>query len=573
MSAPSAHSAPPLQQPLLHPPEKSPRTQRCSWTVIATFSLVAAFGASALFSAAEIAHGVFYSPMFKPRAPVPLAASASEDEVFLHRGVNLGGWLIVEPWTTPSMIYPFLCVGGQCPAGKPPVIDERSFCDRLGPEKARRELERFRSQWVTEATFERIAAAGLNTVRVPFGYWIFGDTDLCPGVPSIHHLDDAVRWAEKHGLRVVLDLHGVYPTQNGMDHSGTSSHEPFAHGALHGWNRSAFDGRDWLRPENAARSRAVLRRIAKRYAGAGAVHRLGMVNEPMLMDRVWCDSNCPVRVDELLEYYDATWQELQPELGAKQHPILDVGLGGSIWQWADAVIPPSLRRGVLDVHAYQAWAPYGMLVPQALHLRYAACDMAGNVRALHEQLLPVMVGEWSVALTDCAPWLNGVGLSTGDANTGIQAQCVRVPCPTRFNDLPPGVSLHGGPDADGLCTTGLLPSQGSPMGALPADDFYRLLTEYMMAAFEDSAGWLFWNFDNEMGDPRWSFFEAQQRGWFPANLSVSAYTPRLPDCSAPDLPFFGDFLSAAAVCATSLLALLLAAVGYGLSRFGCCGAK
>ena len=28
---------------------------------------------------------------------------------------------------------------------------------------------------VTNETFRRIAASGLNTVRVPFGYWIFGD--------------------------------------------------------------------------------------------------------------------------------------------------------------------------------------------------------------------------------------------------------------------------------------------------------------------------------------------------------------------------------------------------------------
>ena len=204
-----------LQEPLLQPPV-AVKTKR-SWPTLALALIVAPLIVG-LVASAIVLRDVYNSPLFVPAAP---ASRTRRSSALLHRGVNLGGWLILEPWITPSMFYPFLCAGGRCPPDQPPVIDERSFCARLGTAEARRRLEALRTSWVTEQTFASIAAAGLNTVRIPFGYWVFGDTDLCPGVSSIHHLDDGVRWAEAHHLRVVLDLHGVPPTQNGMDHSGT----------------------------------------------------------------------------------------------------------------------------------------------------------------------------------------------------------------------------------------------------------------------------------------------------------------------------------------------------------------
>jgi len=552
MRSPPISSSTPLAEPLLHNGKsgsgnRSSRSRfHCSWSSL--LNVVPAVLALGIFGAMWCgAVAIWFSPMFSP------AATPRDDEEKM-RGVNLGGWLVLEPWVTPSMLWPFLCVG-PCPADETPVIDERSFCDRLGPDEARLRLEILRSTWVTEATFVRIAASGLNTVRVPFGYWIFGDTDLCPQISAIHHLDNAVDWAEKYGLSIVMDLHGVQPSQNGMDHSGTSSHRPFARAT--GWQRPSFSGSEWLQPDNVVATVSVLRRIVRRYAGRQSVVRIGMVNEPMLMNREWCDEDCPIGVDELLNYYNTTWSSIAEFVSPGQRPVLDVGLGGSLQQWGSVTLPPVLRDALIDVHTYQAWIPYGMWLPQALHLRLAACDAAGGVRAMHAVLgVPVMVGEWSIALTDCAHWVNGVGLASGEANTGFSASCSRVPCPTRFNPLPRGATLDGGPDADGYCSTGLLPTSGGPLGPLTAEVFYALFTEYMMAAAEQSAGWLFWNFDNEMGDPRWSFFAAQARGWFPANLSNGAYQPRIPACEESDgVPLFGDLVTTAVVlvgCAVPL---------------------
>ena len=140
---------------------------------------------------------MYHSPIF---SSTPAALTAE------YRGVNLGGWLILEPWITPSLFFPWLCNATGC--SEPPVIDEASFCERLGSTEATIRLKSHRDTWVTRATFDRIASLGLNVVRVPFGHWVYGDSeDVCPGVSSIEYLDRAVDWAEATGLRVILDMH------------------------------------------------------------------------------------------------------------------------------------------------------------------------------------------------------------------------------------------------------------------------------------------------------------------------------------------------------------------------------
>ena len=322
-----------LEVPLLPETERNchvkpvNRLGRC-FICVTTIVAVAAT-ATALLSAALLVRGLYFSPVFTPGRPVATSAKT-------YRGVNLGGWLVLEPWTTPSLFYPFLCVG-TCPADKPPVIDEKSFCERLGTVEARRQLQSFRARWVTERTFERIAASGLNTVRIPFGWWVFGDQkEICHGVPSIHFLDRAIDWASKHGLQVILDLHGVKPTQNGMDHSGTSTHPPYAH-AQPLFGRPPLDGAEWLKPANVDVTRRVLRAVAARYANRTAVVRLGMVNEPMMMDRPWCDSGCPMHVDALVGYYNESWRQIAAIVPPSQKPVLDAGLGGQPYQWLPAV--------------------------------------------------------------------------------------------------------------------------------------------------------------------------------------------------------------------------------------------
>jgi Cellulase (glycosyl hydrolase family 5) len=115
------------------------------------------------------------------------------------RGVNLGGWLVTEPWITPS-IYEKAGDG---------AIDEYSLCQSLGKDAAKSLLSAHWASWITAGDLSNIAAAGLNHVRIPIGYWSVAPLDGDPYVQgALEYLDQAVGWAGGAGLKVIIDLHG-----------------------------------------------------------------------------------------------------------------------------------------------------------------------------------------------------------------------------------------------------------------------------------------------------------------------------------------------------------------------------
>lgn len=128
------------------------------------------------------------------------------------RGVNLGGWLSLEPFITPSLF--------DYPASQG-VIDEWTLTTALGG-NAKSILEKHYSTFVTEQTFKDIADAGLDHVRIPFSYWAVTTYDSDPYVARVswRYLLRGIEWARKYGLRINLDLHALPGSQNGWNHSG-----------------------------------------------------------------------------------------------------------------------------------------------------------------------------------------------------------------------------------------------------------------------------------------------------------------------------------------------------------------
>jgi glucan 1,3-beta-glucosidase len=117
------------------------------------------------------------------------------------RGVNLGGWFVLEPWITPSLFEPWANGGG--------VVDEYTFTKALGKGTAQSQLNAHWGSWITEADFQEIASFGLNHVRIPIGYWAVAPVDGDPYVQGqLTYLDRAIGWARNAGLKVMLDLHG-----------------------------------------------------------------------------------------------------------------------------------------------------------------------------------------------------------------------------------------------------------------------------------------------------------------------------------------------------------------------------
>lgn len=91
--------------------------------------------------------------------------------------------------------------------------------------EAERRMETHLSSWIKEEDFSQIASFGFDSVRLPVGYWNLVPDPYHKFVPrdvalSHRYIDWAFDMADKYGLTVLLDLHGVPGSQNGNDHSG-----------------------------------------------------------------------------------------------------------------------------------------------------------------------------------------------------------------------------------------------------------------------------------------------------------------------------------------------------------------
>ncbi len=85
------------------------------------------------------------------------------------RGANLGGWMVLEPWITPTLFYQFLGGGEGTTA-----FDTYTFCEVLGAEKANKQLHKHWETWVTEDIIKEMAASGaVNSLRLPVGDYMF----------------------------------------------------------------------------------------------------------------------------------------------------------------------------------------------------------------------------------------------------------------------------------------------------------------------------------------------------------------------------------------------------------------
>lgn len=91
------------------------------------------------------------------------------DEDWRAVGTNLGGWLVLEPWITPSLFYQFLGadVAWGIAAARHTAMDTYTFCKALGPKEANAQLRRHWKAWLREEDIASIAATGATHVRLP----------------------------------------------------------------------------------------------------------------------------------------------------------------------------------------------------------------------------------------------------------------------------------------------------------------------------------------------------------------------------------------------------------------------
>merc|ERR1711936_544148 len=145
------------------------------------------------------------------------AKSCSDGKI---RGVNLGGWLLLEPWITPEL---FREVNGD----RELIVDEWTFAYYVDADSATEILQTHWDTFITKSDFEILPKAGISHLRIPVGYWA---VDVQEGEPFpqpqdesegiLFHLKQAFLWAEKLDMKVLVDVHGAPGSQNGFDNSG-----------------------------------------------------------------------------------------------------------------------------------------------------------------------------------------------------------------------------------------------------------------------------------------------------------------------------------------------------------------
>lgn len=285
------------------------------------------------------------------------------------RGVNLGGWLVLEKWMVPSVFEGLA------------ATDETTWCAELGDAASER-LHRHWNNFITRSDFEWIAAHGLNAVRIPVGHWIFGaDYPYHPSYGSCRHpfvtggiavLDRAMDWAAELGLHVVLDLHAAPGCQNGFDNGGIK------------------DVCEWhTRPEYLEHSLSVLDRLAARYCSHVALHAIEVLNEPR-----W-----DVPTDYLKGFYRAAYAQIRRHCDADRVAIVFHDGFRSHVEYLGFMQGPEYQNVLFDIHRYQCFVREDIDLDIHGHMRKAAGEWKSEADAIITELpYPTICGEWSLGL-------------------------------------------------------------------------------------------------------------------------------------------------------------------------------
>ncbi|KAK4505082.1 hypothetical protein PRZ48_003045 [Zasmidium cellare] len=306
------------------------------------------------------------------------------------RGVNIGGWLILEKWMTPDIFE------------NSDATDQYTFDSTDGAEA---KLKQHWETYFTEADVKKIASLGINALRIPIGYWDFFN-DTTPYIRGADAcLEKAIGWARKAGLKVLVDCHGSPGSQNGFDNSGRS-------GVV-----------KWQTDDNLDVSIKALQNIAKKYGStsyADVVFAIQLVNEPIS----WAQNNFT-----LIQSW--TKQAFHAVKSASTNPHLQIIMHDAFttpWAWQDiggelnGNAPLKTAPFAIDTHLYQNQVAADSLLTQEQHIA-KACNWTSSNLLPASSNLPVYVGEFSAQTNICA-YLNGTTVG-GDKcyEDGCQCSC------------------------------------------------------------------------------------------------------------------------------------------------------
>lgn len=383
------------------------------------------------------------------------------------KGVNLGNWLVLEKWMSPGLFE------GTT------AEDEYYLPTQLPREVYEARIRTHRAEYITECDFTRIKAMGLNTVRIPVPYFIFGDRE--PFIGCVEELDRAFNWAERYGLKILIDLHTAPDSQNGFDNGGISG--------VCKWSQE---------PEEVEFELTVLERLAKRYGKREGLWGIEVINEPITeetwdrmgvqerypaADPVKAEGTKPNTLAFIRQFYLDAYDRMRKYLPEEKCIVIhDAFL---LKAWKDFMREDKYKNVVLDTHQYLMMAE-GMGCEQSVegYVKFIKENYEADIREMGEYF-PVVCGEWCL-----------------------------------FNSLAVGRDTKGG-------QTVLNGQEGVSEEKISDEDkkkIYRALADAQLKAWQAGSGYFYWSYklltdtvndSGWVGWDSWDLGRCVDFGWFP----------------------------------------------------------
>lgn len=280
------------------------------------------------------------------------------EKVFL-KGCNIGNWLMLEMW--------MLSYADRGIADQHEFIN--TFKRRFGDTKSNELMETYRQSWITEKDFDIIKSFDMNTIRLPFDYKILMDSDEKPfklKKKAWYWLDQAIEWAKKRDMYIILDMHGAPGRQSAMDHSGRSGHNKL-------WSEKSYqDQTIWL-----------WGKISEKYINESTIVAYDLLNEP------WGDS-------------DKNLKKLTIKIHKRilknndKHIIIYPGHHSGIGFYKD-IRSVDMSNVIYTMHFYPGFFGWGS-ANVAVHSEFLQSGLNDWVEIMEDFNSPLLVGEFNVVI-------------------------------------------------------------------------------------------------------------------------------------------------------------------------------
>jgi len=399
------------------------------------------------------------------------------------RGVNLGGWFVLEPWITP-VFFEEVNDGGDM------IVDEYTYAQYLDADTYQQRMVNHWNTFYTEQDFQDLYNSGISHMRMPIAYWYWdvedGEPFPAPNMDDtdmqspLFYIKRAIQWMDKIGLQVSLDLHTGPGSQNGYDNSGRRGESHWVDGSYPG-NRYNLDRTVSIVDQFSATTRQW---IDAGEFSIDTLYGVGILNEPHICGyqsgaTLWpaCrDDFYPKAHEAVRKYFSGEEAKVVVDVASVGFGEFEGGVNGD----------PNVD---LDAHNYQCFGGYWNEVALSqdgwnTHLQ-TACAYGDEIAA---SPIPTWTGEFSLSVTECTKYLSGgymIEYIPPDNDPSL--------CEFYNNDFSTYI-----------------------------DEYKSFMKDFFLAqidAYERGAGWIFWTGKTENNSsPEWDYLFLLQQGIMPADL-------------------------------------------------------